>query len=78
MLRSDYDAEMVANFRQQVLKYIVPIATALYERQTKRLGIDDLKYYDESFRFASGNPKPQGDPQWIIDNASKNVRGAFS
>ncbi|MEO0779566.1 MAG: M3 family oligoendopeptidase, partial [Bacteroidota bacterium] len=71
MLRSDYDATMVANFRQQVLDYIVPIATELYERQTKRLGLDHLYYYDEGFRFASGNPKPQGDPRWIIDNASR-------
>lgn len=70
MLRSDYNAEMVANFRRQVLEYIVPIATGLYERQAKRLGMDTLKYYDENFRFASGNPKPKGDPQWIIDNAS--------
>ncbi len=71
MLRSDYNADMVANFRQQVLDYIVPIASELYSRQTKRLGLDHLYYYDEGFRFASGNPKPKGDPRWIIDNASQ-------
>lgn len=71
MLRSDYDAEMVANFRKQVEEYIVPIASSLYERQSKRIGIENMKFYDEDFRFASGNPKPKGPPEWIVDNASK-------
>lgn len=71
MLRSDYDAKMVANFRKQVEQYIVPLATKLYERQRKRLGLDTLKFYDEDFRFQSGNPKPKGDPSWILGNADK-------
>ena len=70
MLRSDYNAEMVANFRQQILEYVVPIATELYERQRKRLGLEKLEYYDFGFRFASGNPKPQGSPEWILNHAS--------
>jgi len=71
MLRSDYNAEMVNGFRRQIQEHIVPIANELYERQRKRLGIDQLYYYDENYRFASGNPKPKGSPEWIIDNASK-------
>ena len=71
MLRSDYNAEMVVNFRQQVKDHIVPLAQQLYKRQQKRIGVEKLKYYDESFRFASGNPKPKGTPEWIINNASK-------
>ena len=69
MLRSDYDAKMVANFRQQILDYVVPICTELYQRQQDRLGLDELDYYDTGFRFASGNPKPQGSPQWILNHA---------
>lgn len=71
MLRSDYNAEMVAHFREQIRQYVVPLATSLYERQRKRLGIERLKYYDEEFRFASGNPTPKGDPSWIINNANE-------
>jgi M3 family oligoendopeptidase len=71
MLRSDYNAEMVSNFRKQVEEFIVPIASELYKRQSKRIGIENLKYYDEDFRFASGNPKPKGSPDWIVENASK-------
>lgn len=70
MLRSDYDAAMVANFRKQVQEYIVPLATKLYERQAKRIGLDKLKIYDEEFKFATGNPKPQGSSDWIVNHAS--------
>ena len=68
MSRTDYDAEMVANFRQQVQDYIVPVATKLRERQQKRIGVDTLKYYDESFTFQTGNAVPKGDAEWIIEN----------
>jgi len=71
MRRSDYTPEMVANFRRQVREHIVPIASALYERQQKRLGINKLKYYDEDYKFASGNPKPIGTPEQIVENAAK-------
>ncbi len=71
MMRSDYNPEMVKNFRKQVREHIVPVATSLYERQTKRLGLDELKYYDEKFEFTSGNATPKGDPDWIIENGVK-------
>lgn len=70
MLRSDYDATMVANFRKQVQDYIVPLATKLYERQAKRIGLAKLKIYDEEFKFSTGNPKPQGNPEWIVNHAT--------
>jgi M3 family oligoendopeptidase len=69
MRRSDYNPAMVANFRKQVRDLIVPICSSLYERQAKRLGLDALKYYDEDFKFPSGNPKPQGTPEKILHNA---------
>lgn len=68
MLRTDYDAEMVKSFRKQVEEYIVPAAQKLYKRQAKRLGVETLKYYDENFKFLSGNPKPKGSPEWIVNN----------
>ncbi|MGE5702539.1 MAG: M3 family oligoendopeptidase, partial [Clostridia bacterium] len=71
MHRSDYNSEMVANFRRQVKEYIVPIATSLKERQRIRIGLDELKYYDEKFSFKTGNPAPKGDPDWIIANGKK-------
>lgn len=74
MRRSDYTPEMVANFRRQVRDHIVPIATTLYERQRKRLGLEQLKFYDEDYKFATGNPKPIGTPEQIVANAAKMYR----
>ncbi len=66
--RTDYNAEMVKNFRDQVHTYIVPLAVKLKERQQKRIGVDKLYFYDEKFRFETGNPTPKGSPEWIVQN----------
>ena len=71
MMRSDYDAKMVANYRKQVLELIVPLAQKLLERQRQRLKLDKLKYYDEDFKFTSGNPTPKGDANFILNGAEK-------
>lgn len=71
MCRSDYDAAMVKRFRQHVEENIVPIATSLRQRQRRRLSLDKLLYYDEPLDFNSGNAKPQGSPDWIINNAQQ-------
>ena len=74
MRRSDYTPEMVANFRRQVREIIVPLAGELYERQRQRLGLEQLRFYDEEFKFPSGNPKPMGTPEAIVENASMMYR----
>ncbi|TQR44416.1 M3 family oligoendopeptidase [Paenibacillus popilliae] len=71
MCRTDYDANMVANFRAQVLEHIVPAAMKLIERQRNRIGVDKMYYYDESFKFKTGNAAPKGDPEWIVENGAK-------
>ncbi len=71
MRRSDYNPEMVANFRKQVRELIVPLAAKLYDRQRKRLKLDQLNWYDEDFKFVTGNPKPVGNPEQIISNAAR-------
>lgn len=71
MNRIDYDAEMVKKFRDQVRDHIVPLASRLYERQAERIGVDKLKFYDQSLDFLTGNATPQGPPDWIIENGKK-------
>ncbi|NNC94317.1 MAG: M3 family oligoendopeptidase [Chitinophagales bacterium] len=71
MLRSDYNMEMVAKFRENIQKHIVPICVKLREAQEKRLGLDKLMYYDLPLAFKNGNPKPKGEPDWIIENGMK-------
>jgi M3 family oligoendopeptidase len=71
MNRIDYTAEMVKNFRDQVRTHIVPLASKLYKRQADRIGVEDLKFYDQSLNFLTGNAVPQGTPNWIIENGKQ-------
>lgn len=71
MFRSDYNPDMVANFRRQVKESIVPVASKLRDRQRKRLGLAKLSYYDEKFNLQTGNAAPKGDPEWIINNGQR-------
>ncbi|MGB7595809.1 MAG: M3 family oligoendopeptidase [Erysipelotrichaceae bacterium] len=66
MLRLDYDASMVANYRKQILTEIVPVASKLYARQAKRLGLDKLSYFDTKFEFFDGNATPIGTSDQIV------------
>ncbi|MBQ9037497.1 MAG: M3 family oligoendopeptidase [Erysipelotrichaceae bacterium] len=71
MTRLDYNAEMVANYRKQILEDLVPAATRLYERQAKRLGVKTIAYYDEALEFLNGNPTPKGSYEELIEAARK-------
>lgn len=71
MMRIDYNAEMVAAYRKQVQESIVPLVSKLYQKQAERIGVDSLKYYDESFQYKTGNATPKGSPEWIIENGKK-------
>lgn len=71
MGRSDYNAEMVANYRKQVYEDLVPLVNELMDRQRKRLGLEDLLYYDEPLEYLTGNATPKGSPEWILENGKK-------
>lgn len=71
MMRFDYNEEMVANYRRQVLNDLVPVAQTLYEKQRVRIGLDSLKHYDLPFQFKDGNAKPYGTPEEIIEAGQK-------
>lgn len=83
MSRTDWNQESAKAFREAVLKYVVPLANELVEKQRQRIGVDKIKFYDEKFYFPSGNPAPKGDANWIIEQGSKlyselsNETGAF-
>lgn len=70
MSRTDYDANDVAHFREEVKKYIVPLASELFEQQRERLGVEELYHYDEGISFSQGNPAPKGTPQDTVEAAS--------
>ncbi|MFC7371646.1 M3 family oligoendopeptidase [Fictibacillus iocasae] len=69
MSRTDYNAADVKVFRDQVRDVIVPLCTELKNKQHERIGTPEFYYYDETFEFPDGNPKPQGDVDWIVERA---------
>ncbi len=71
MLRTDYNAEMVAVFRAEVLKHVVPVSGKLREQQRKNIGVEKLKAYDFNHHFNNGNPTPIGTPEEIVANGQK-------
>ncbi|MBQ3552404.1 MAG: M3 family oligoendopeptidase [Clostridia bacterium] len=72
MSRNSYDARDVEKFRAAVVKYIVPIADKLYRKQAERNGfVYPLSYSDAALTFRSGNPKPFGTPDQILEHGRK-------
>jgi M3 family oligoendopeptidase len=59
MNRNCYDAGMVAVYREQVVKDILPTVVKLKEKQAKRNGLSELMFYDNACMYPEGNPKPQ-------------------
>jgi M3 family oligoendopeptidase len=71
MQRVDYDEADVERFRAQVREHVVPLASAIRQQQERDLGVDPLMAWDESLHDPAGNPKPQGDHDWMVRQASK-------
>ena len=69
--RTDYDAKMVAGYRAQIARDVVPLCQKLYKIQMKNLGIKNPQYYDYNLMFKSGNPMPAGDEKYLVDAAHK-------
>ena len=70
MLRTDYSADDVTTFREMVRRDIVPIAAKIRQQHAKTLGVSDYGFHDESVRDSLGVPKPKGDHDWMLDQAS--------
>lgn len=66
MQRNNYGREMVQEFRKQVKQDLVPLAEKLHVRRRDRLGLSDLRYFDEGVFFPQGNPVPIGSPEDIL------------
>ena len=72
MGRNCYDKNDVEKFRAAVRKYLVPVADKIYRQQAQRLGMEyPLSYADAALEFRSGNPRPQGSAQDILDQGLK-------
>ena len=69
--RVDYNADMVKVYREQIAKEVVPVCQKLYKIQMKNLGIRKPQYYDYNLMFASGNPMPAGNKDYLVEQAHK-------
>ena len=69
MNRLDYDEKMVENYRNQVIKDIVPLAVKIRKKQAKRLGLEKLECYDVNYKFKTGNPTPKGSMDELVEAA---------
>ncbi len=74
MSRADYKPEDVAKFREQVRTIIVPAVWELRKKQAARLGVDKLKYYDETCVFPDGNADPIGGVKELVPIAKEMYR----
>lgn len=71
MNRLDYDRKDVEVYREEVLKYVVPLANDIYQRQAKRIGVADMKHYDLPLEYEDGNATPIGTPEEILQSGVK-------
>ena len=65
--RNCYTPEAVSKFRKQVVEDLVPIVCEIKKNQAERIGVEELKVYDDSFQFPDGNATPQGTYEEIME-----------
>ncbi len=71
MKRIDYDRPDVERFRAAVREHVVPLATELCRRQAEALGVEKLMAWDERVQDPRGNPRPNGDHDWMVARAQE-------
>lgn len=71
MQRIDYNETDVANYRDEVVAKVVPLAQKIIARQADKLNLDQVCFWDEAVFDLQGNPKPQGDQDWMLQQAQQ-------
>ena len=66
MSRFGYGPKEVEAFRRQVLEEVTPLVNELKKEQAARIGVPSLKFFDDTFRYPEGNPRPHGTPEEIL------------
>ena len=74
MGRLGYNEADVKSFRDQVAKYVTPLAHEAMKEQFARVGIEDAKFYDTTVSFKDGNPTPKGNAPELLAKAVKMYR----
>ena len=66
MGRLCYDEKMVAAFRENILRDVVPAVARLRTENAKRLGIEPYMFYDDGVIIPGGDPRPTGGKEQIF------------
>ena len=64
--RNCYSPKEVAQFREQIVQFIVPVVSKLRVAQKDRIGVEALHLYDNDIIFKEGNVKPRGSSDDIL------------
>ena len=67
--RVDYGPDDVARYRDQVREHVVPLVAKLLEQRRVTFGWDRLRFWDEALVDPAGNPRPAGDPDFLMAQA---------
>ncbi|HEY9770531.1 MAG TPA: M3 family oligoendopeptidase [Coleofasciculaceae cyanobacterium] len=71
MQRIDYTEADVANYRNEVVATVVPLAQKIIARKAQKLDLAEVYFWDESVFDLQGNPEPQGDHDWMLQQAQQ-------
>jgi M3 family oligoendopeptidase len=75
MQRIDYKEADVTRYRDEVVKEVVPLAAKIIAKKAELLNIDEVYFWDESVFDLQGNPQPQGDESWMLQQAQQMFDG---
>ena len=83
--RTDYNSSDIKLFRDFIKKYIVPLTVELRTKQSVRLGVENIKYYDEKITYKYGNPELKVKKERflntldsVFESLSKEIKEVFS
>ena len=71
MKRTEYNESDVVKFRDEVREKWIPLVYEFNNQKKKRLGIEELKYYDDDVEYPGWNMEPETDYDETIEAASK-------
>ncbi|MFM2312262.1 MAG: hypothetical protein RLZZ04_1538 [Cyanobacteriota bacterium] len=71
MQRIDYTEADVASYREEVVAKVVPLAQKIIDQKAQKLNLDQVCFWDEAVFDLQGNPKPQGDHDWMLEQAQQ-------
>jgi M3 family oligoendopeptidase len=71
MQRIDYTEADVAKYRDEVVAKVVPLAQKIIDQKAQKLNLPSVMYWDEAVFDLQGNPKPQGDHDWMLQQAQQ-------